>query len=220
MNRKTSTVTPIIDPLPTAIQYATVLSVIDQSIVIEVSGLSLQAKVAFSCLVQLEPDDIVMYSQHGSGLNYVLGIIERPINTKLTLDFPGDTTLKSNTGSLSILSGKSVNMMAANKISFLSDQVIHKSREAVIDYNELTARGENLQASFTTIRVFSHLMSTMAKQVIDKFKSYIRHSEESDMVKAGQMTREVSGLYSMDSKYTIMVSKKDTKIDGERIHMG
>jgi len=60
----------------------------------------------------------------------------------------------------------------------------------------------------------------MAKQVIDRFKSYIRHSEESDMVKAAQMTREVSGLYSMDSKYTIMLSKKDTKIDGERIHMG
>jgi len=63
-------------------------------------------------------------------------------------------------------------------------------------------------------------MSTMAKQVIDRFKSYIRHSENSDQVKAGQMTREVSGLYSMDSKYTIMVSKRDTKIDGERIHMG
>ncbi|NOX93210.1 MAG: DUF3540 domain-containing protein, partial [Gammaproteobacteria bacterium] len=27
-------------------------------------------------------------------------------------------------------------------------------------------------------------------------------------------------MYSMNSKYTVMVSKKDTKIDGERIHMG
>lgn len=220
MNSKASTVVPIMDPIPSAIHHATVLSVTTKEILIEVTGIPQQAKVAFSCLVQPEPDDIVMHSQHESGVYYILGIIERPDNTKMTLEFPGDTTLKNNTGSLSIMSGKSVSMLAAEKINLISNQVFHKSREAVIDYDELTARGENLQASFTYIRVFSHLISTMAKQVIDKFKSYIRHSEDSDMVKAGQMTRDVSGLYSMDSKYTILVSKKDTKIDGERIHMG
>jgi len=34
------------------------------------------------------------------------------------------------------------------------------------------------------------------------------------------MSRKVDGLYSMKSDTTLMVSKSDTKIDGERIHMG
>jgi uncharacterized protein involved in type VI secretion and phage assembly len=48
----------------------------------------------------------------------------------------------------------------------------------------------------------------------------IRHTESADQIKAGQMSHTVEDLYSMDSKYTIMVSKKDTKIDGEHIHIG
>ncbi len=40
------------------------------------------------------------------------------------------------------------------------------------------------------------------------------------MVKSGQMTRQTDGLYAMDSKHTIMNSKKSTKIDGEKILMG
>ncbi len=220
MKAENINVSPIMEPQSLTSHHATVISVTGQSVVIDLAGIPKDACIAFSCLVRPEPNDIVICSQHESGMNYILGIIERPDHSELTLDFPGDTTLKSNSGSLSLLSGKSVNMMAADKISCLSDQVIHKSRNAVVDYNELTAQGESMQASFTNIRVFSHLISTMAKQVIDKFRSYIRHCEESDMVKAGQMTRDVSGLYSMDSKYTVMVSKKDTKIDGERIHMG
>ena len=60
----------------------------------------------------------------------------------------------------------------------------------------------------------------MAKQLTERVKNYIRHTEDYDQVNAGQMTRKVDGLYAMDSRHTVMVSKKDTKIDGERIHMG
>ena len=60
----------------------------------------------------------------------------------------------------------------------------------------------------------------MARQVIEKFKSYVRGTEDYDQVNAGQMMRKAKGLYSMDSEQTIMVSRKHTKIDGERIFMG
>lgn len=220
MKAENKKVIPIVEPVAPAIYHATVLSVTDESIVIDVSGVPQTAKLAFSCLVRPEPDDIVMYSLFESGESYVLGIIERPSETGMSIDLPGDAAIQTRSGSLSMISSTSVNLFAGKKINCISDQVVHKSREAIIDYNDITAQGKSLQASFTNIRIFSELMSSMAKQVIDKFKSYIRHSEDFDQVKAGQMTREVSGLYSMDSKYTILVSKKDTKIDGERIHMG
>lgn len=60
----------------------------------------------------------------------------------------------------------------------------------------------------------------MAKQAIQKFNSYVRKSDISDQVQAAQMSRKVDGLYTMNSKHTILVSQKDTKIDGEHIHMG
>jgi len=60
----------------------------------------------------------------------------------------------------------------------------------------------------------------MAKQVVNKFMTYMRHSENFDQVKAGDMTRSIEGLYSVNTKQTIMISKNDTKIDAERIHIG
>ncbi len=220
MNKLKSKVVPIIEPVTTVTPSATVLSVVGNNIEIEINGIKQSAQVAFSCLVKPQPEDIVMFSQLDSGQYYILAIIERPVSTEMTIDLPGDATLKSNSGTISIMSSESINMIASENINCVSDQVIHKSREAVLDYRELTAKGENLQASYSNIRVFGKLLNVMAKQVINRFKSYIRNSEESDMVKASQMTRDVSGIYTMDSKYTIMVSKKDTKIDGERIHMG
>jgi hypothetical protein len=40
------------------------------------------------------------------------------------------------------------------------------------------------------------------------------------MIKAGQMTRCAEGLYAVDSDQTVMKSKKNTIIDGEKILMG
>jgi hypothetical protein len=214
-------VVPIIEPVVAVTPSATVISIdTDGNIEIEVEGGRHTAKLAFSCLVQPQPDDVVMFSKLETGQSYILGVIERPGCSDMTIALPGKSTIKSNSGSLSIISAESINMMASKNINSVSDQAIHKSREAVFDYQELIAKGENLQASYSNIRVFGNLLNVMAKQVINRFKSYIRNSEESDMVKSAQMTREVSGLYSMDTKYTIMISKKDTKIDGERIHMG
>ncbi len=220
MKVENTNVSPILEPQPSANYHAVVISVTGQSAVIDLAGIPQPASIAFSCLVRPEPDDIVIYSQLESGVNYILGIIERPHGENMIIDLSGDATLQSRSGKLSIIANTSANLMAGEKINCISDQVIHKSREAIIDYSDVTAQGKSLQASFTNIRVFSELMSSMAKQVIDKFKCYIRHSEDFDQVKAGQMTREVSGLYSMDSRHTVMVSKKDTRIDGERIHMG
>lgn len=220
MKAEYSKVMPIAEPKPSAIYNAAVSSVTNDSVVIEIAGISHQAITAFSCLVRPQPDDVVMCCRDETGVYCILGVLARPGAQSMMIDLPGDTSVRTRKGSLSVISGDSLNLFSGRKINCISDQVIHKSREAVIDYEDVTARGRNLNASFSSIRVLSDLISSMARQVIDRFRSYIRHSEEFDQVKAGQMTREVSGLYSMDSRYTIMVSKKDTKIDGERIHMG
>ena len=119
-----------------------------------------------------------------------------------------------------MLSSDSITVVATDKLNCFSDQTIHKSREAIVDYGNLTAKGSNLNASFKQVSLISNIINTIAKQVIAKAQNYIRHTEDYDQIKAGKMARNVSGLYSMNTKYTVMVSKKDTKIDGERIHMG
>jgi len=202
------------------IQNARVVSVSGKEAEIRLAGRSLAARVAFSCLVQPMPEDLVLCAKDEAGEYYVLSIIDRPGEQDMTIYFPGDAAMVAEDGVLSVAAGKSVNLASGGRLTCFSDQAVHKSREAVVDFDQLTARGENLQANFKSVLLISRMISTMAGQVIEKAKSYIRHTEDYDQVKAGQMTRKVDGLYSMDSKRTVMVSRKETKIDGERIFMG
>jgi hypothetical protein len=64
------------------------------------------------------------------------------------------------------------------------------------------------------------LFNTMVEHVIARARSYTRRTEDCDQISAGQMTRKAEGLYSQQAKYSVMVSTKDTKIDGEHIFMG
>ena len=217
---KSSKIVPLQQPDSAVVYTATVLSVSNNHCVIELSGAHYSARVIYSCLVQPITNDIVMCVQSVTGDYFITGIVEREASQSMTVSFPENVTMQSLAGSMSFLSSDSLTMAASKNFNCISDQALHKSNTAVINYDQLTASGTDLQSSFSSVRLFSEFINTVSKQALQKFKNYIRHTEESDQTKAGNMTRQVKGLYSMDSQYTILISKKDTKIDGEHIHMG
>jgi hypothetical protein len=220
MNKEFDEERIVIEPQATMLQHARVVSVSGNHALIDtLPGTVEEALVAFSCLVQPLPDDLVLCSKSESGDCYILSILERSEKKSMTLAFPGDTTIHAG-GELTAASCKSISLVAAENMNCISKQAVHKSNNAVIDYADCIAKGSALQISFNTIKTISQLMTDIVNQYIGKMKSYIRHTEKYDQIKAGQMSRKAEGVYTMDSAYTIMVSKKDTKIDGERIHMG
>ena len=219
MKNSANNVIPIHSNTKPDIMTGSVVSVVSDEININLAGDLKKAKKAFSCIIDPEPDDIIICTENNNGMIFILGIIERPNGQKMNISFPSDAQIQTIKGSLSINSNDNVTIASKN-VNFFSKKVIHKSQEAVVAYDNITANGNELQASYKTVRLISNLINTMAKQVIDRFKGYIRSTEDNDMVKAGQMTRRADGLYSMDSKHTIMNSKKSTKIDGEKILMG
>jgi hypothetical protein len=220
MNNDYNNELSVIDQQTATVQQARVVSVSGNHVLVDLQqGTIEEARVAFSCLVQPLPDDLVLCSKTVSGDFFILSILERSSLQTMTLAFPADAGIHTN-GELTVASSKSLNLVAAGNLNCISDQAVHKSNNAVIDYEECTAKGSVFQAHFKTIKTISQLTTTIIGQCIHKMKNYFRHTENYDQIKSGQMCRKTEGLYSMDSAYTVMVSKKDTKIDGERIHMG
>lgn len=219
MNNSARNVIPIHNYDEPAVQTGSVVSVEADKISINIAGNIKIAKKAFSCFIDLEPGDIIISTENNDGMVYILGIIERPDTQKMSISFPSDTNIKTDNGSLNINAPDSVVIISKN-VNCFSKRVIHKSQEAIISYDNTIANGNELQASFKTVRLISNLINTMAKQVIDKFKGYIRSTDGCDMVKAGMINRRADGLYTLDSEHTILNSKKTTKIDGEKILMG
>ncbi|MCP3941790.1 MAG: DUF3540 domain-containing protein [Desulfobacteraceae bacterium] len=219
MNQPAGKIISIHSEIESVIRTGMVVTIALDEIIIDIAGELIPARKAFSCIVDPQPDDIIMGTQNANNIFYILGIMERPNSQKMSVSFPSDTRIQVPRGNLSINSQNSVTL-ASKQINCFSKKVIHKSREAIVGYDHMTASGKELSASFTRVSFISNLITTMAKQVIDKFKGYIRSTEDSDMVKAGQVIRQTDGLYAVDSKYTMMTSKKSTRIDGEKILMG
>lgn len=201
------------------IQNGRIISIQSDGFRVEISGQTVKAEKAFSCFIEPLPQDRVICSKDESGQVYILGIIERKQTRNVVLTYPSNTDMVCEDGHLNLRSDKSLSL-ASQDLSFFSKKAVHKARTALISFDETTATGEKFQAGFKTVKFISNLIHTMAHQVIQSFQGYVRNTEDNDQVKAGQMIRQSGGMYTMDSQYTIMVSKKDTKIDGERIHMG
>lgn len=221
MNIQRENVFPLLEEKPEPmIQDATVVSVDDNGVVILLSGIEREAEVAVSCLVRPEPEDTVLCAEHKNGLCYILAILQRRGDQKMTVAFPSSVTLKADSGSILMSSRQSVTLAAGEKLACFSEEEIHKGREAVLDFKNITAQSEILRASFQTVHFISRVINTLTSYLMERVKNYVRKTENLDQISAGKMTRKVEGLYTMDSRHTVMISKKDTKIDGERIHMG
>ncbi len=219
MSNAAEKIIPIHSDTQSITRTGTVTYVISDEINVNLYGEIVKAKKMFSCLIDPEPGDRVLCSQNENGLVYIVGIIERPASRKMKLTFPSDVQIQAGQGNLNVICSDNITI-ASKEMNCFSNRVIHKSREAMICYENIIAKGTELQAGFKTVRLISNLINTMAKQVIDKFKRYVRTTEDHDMVKAGHFTRNTDGMYSVDSNHTMMKSKKTTIIDGEKILMG
>jgi hypothetical protein len=187
-----------------------VIKIQDGLIQVEYNNQVINTQKAFSCLVAPSLNDVVLFSQDQHQQSYIIAILHREEDSEMNLQLAPNTTLAS-----------------AEKLTLHSEQInqfskasLQKTHEATIEFQQGLIKGEKLHSHIRHIHSISDLISTMAKQAIQKFSSYVRKTDTSDQVQAAQMGRKVDGLYTMNSKHTIMVSQKDTKIDGEHIHMG
>ncbi|NRB81340.1 MAG: DUF3540 domain-containing protein [Saccharospirillaceae bacterium] len=206
-------------PVEQSINKATIEYANSDGVALEINGKQVFAKVSFSCLVKPEIDDIALVAGDACSGYYILSILERPDSDNMVLNFNGDTVLQSLQGSIKVCAKNDISLFSKN-INSISKQAIHKSDEAFINFDSLHATGEDANVTYGKIKIIAKALTTFARHALNKFKTYTRHTNDSDQIKAGQMSIDVKGMYNLGTQYSFMVSKKDTKIDGERIHMG
>lgn len=183
---------------------------------IEINGRTLKAKQAFSCLVEPQAGDTVLVSGAGQAL-YILAILERDTGTmRLSLAEETDICGAQN---LSLTSTESLTL-CSDRLTQLSTQQVIKSAEIIGQFDTGLVSGERMTVRIGRLQLITDWLQSMAKQAVQQFQNYTRRTEEMDKVETGNMAHSSRGLYSMNSKHTIMVSEKDTRIDGEHIHMG
>lgn len=175
------------------------------------AGATIKSKTAVSCLLQPDVGDKVLLEFDDENQAYVLAILDRETVSESSLLLPNNTRVKAK---------ESLILESEESISLASKAYSQSSESLAVKFDQAAISGKKLHSNIELLHSVSRIMSQVASQAVQKFKSYVRKTEESDQVQAAHMARQVSGLYNMQSKHTILVSEKDTKIDGEHIHMG
>lgn len=197
---------------------AQVLAVEDGGFRIRHAGGVCHAHKAFACLVQPEPGDRVLTVNGDTGETWIITIVERVDNAPTRLVAQGDLEIQAET--CRVQGRKSVALFSPGDVNLAAGNTTLESGTINARFAEATLVGKTLTSAIDVLRGFHDLVDQTAKSLFQRAGTYMRQTESLDRVKSAQMERQAQGMFNLNTKFTVLMSSKDTKIDGERIHMG
>ena len=202
------------------IEYGSVQSLVDDQFVVHSQDDIFMAKRAFSCVVNPEVGDKVMYCCDDHQQCHILAVIERPAHQNATLAFQGDIAIDSARGSLSITGKEGIQMASAESVTMVSDNINVLAKKGLINISDVAFTGEKATSHISSLSTFAKSIDTVADRLSQKLKNSFRMIEGVDQTKAGDVLTTIKNLFSLRSRQSAILAKKDIKIDAVRIHMG
>ena len=128
--------------------------------------------------------------------------------------------LKVRNGRLKITSQEGIDMASAKDIRTISEKIHLNAVSGRFSLHDLFYQGSFLNARIGRLKLFAQNVDSVMERLNQKVKRLYRTVEEFEQVTAGRVDYLVKKLLSFRSRYTVMTSKEDVKVDGERIHIG
>ncbi|MCB2185381.1 MAG: DUF3540 domain-containing protein [Deltaproteobacteria bacterium] len=177
------------------------------------------ARLAAGCLLAPRTGDTVLVAWTGPEA-YVLSVLERGAPGPDRLETTGDLELASRQGEVRISAAKGVEAVTPGKLSLTAPHMELAGLGLQIKVERVTFFGRLLQAKVAQVKLAAASVDTAVRRVTQKLGDCFRWVEGSDHLHAGQVSREVEGLYAMNTRYSIITADEDVKVDARHIHLG
>jgi hypothetical protein len=178
-----------------------------------------RASKAFSCLVQPLAGDRVALQRVDDQL-YILAILERDAEVETRLVVAGDLGISSTSGKISIRSAKDLQLSSAETLGVVGKALEITALDTRLHSINLELQGERLSSSWKEVRSVSDALHLVATTLTERFRNAFRKVDGVDQQTSANYLQQVDQTLSVRSHNAVITSRKDIKIDGERIHMG
>jgi len=202
------------------IEYGTVQGSADDRFIIQGQAGVFTAGRAFSCLVDPEPGDQVMYSRDDRHRCHILAIIERPAGQHATLSIQGDMAINSKQGKLSISGQNGLLMASPESLALVADEFDVMASKGRVSIKDVEVTGARATIHVSSLTIFAKSIDTVADRWTQRLKNSFRMIDGVDQTRAGDVLTTIKNLFSLRARQSAILAKKDIKIDAERIHMG
>jgi len=203
------------------LEPAEVLGTIDDGIEVRVAG---EARVARSAIAETASvgDEVLVAGEEDL---YVVGILRR-IGPRTIRVSPGDRVrLVDDRGALLFEYGDGYARVAAPRgdLELVAPRGAVKLRGAhgvSVAGPSLDIDAERIDAKAKRVRLRTERLESVAKTVISKAANVYTSVENLAQLLAGRVRTLVKGSCQLHARKTRIVSEKDTRIYGEKIHLG
>ena len=189
------------------------------SLMLDLDGSVIRAQAAFSCLVTPVAGDSVLVNLSGDDY-YVLAVLERNVEQDMTLAFPASVKMAAADGQIDLVAKNDINLLSTASANLVSSQINMTTAEISINSAKLTAHVTEIESHSQSAKLYSNMLSTVAKQMTQKTENLMRWVEGVETLSIGNLIQKIRHNYTSHSNQSVITARKDMRIDGERIHMG
>lgn len=176
------------------------------------------ADKAFSCMVEPQSGDKVLVSSSGN-TGYILAVLERS-DPDMTLNFPGNVELRTDAGAVQVKASDRVSISAVNRLDLVSAHCDISASRTDLTNHQLRVTSESVEAKTGSVKWFGKRLDSVVNRITQHAQYVMRNIEGVETLNAGNLLQTVRNSLSVRSNHATITSKKDMRIDGERIHMG
>lgn len=177
---------------------------------------------AMSCLVQPQIGDLVLVSiSQDSEQGYILSILERAGEASDTeMTFPGNVSITSLNGDVSIEAKSQVKLGANKKITLEAQNIESNAEKSICNSGELILSGEKLQAKYNNIYWSckdTFFVQTLKYQLHSK--NSLRQITGHEETLTGSFRQYVENNWTLHTRSTAMYADETTSIKAEMLKL-
>ncbi|MBR0651791.1 DUF3540 domain-containing protein [Roseomonas terrae] len=167
------------------------------------AGERLDARRAFSCLVDPEPGDRVLVARDHDAA-FVLAVLERRGAAPMRVALPDGSAVTAGEGRLDLSAGT----------------LVLQARQGEVMVEDLALRGAKATMRVGTATAIVEALETLAERVIGRFRRSYRFVEETEQLRARDIDQRASGHLHLKGDTATIQAGAVVKVDGHQIHLG
>ncbi|MDC3221515.1 DUF3540 domain-containing protein [Gammaproteobacteria bacterium] len=175
-------------------------------------------RVAASCLLTPQLGDHICYWHNNAGTNYIVSVLTSLDATKTAINLAADNISVEAKQELNFKSNN-IALNATNKTTQVSQELEVLANKSKFKLAVSHFIGKDSQVNVDLFKFMGkhsmHIVSLMTHQC----EKYIRQVSQMDSVKAANMLRSISKLFSLKSNNSILKAKQDMAITAKQINM-
>jgi hypothetical protein len=179
----------------------------------------ISVSLSFSCLVSPEAGDRVLLSCC-AGQSHILAIIERPNQDDMKLAFPGNVAFQAKEGSIDLLTSQRLSLTSAQAIKVTSAEFSMNSLKMNVHSEEATVSGGKATSQWREVTSIATSFNLIVDSLTQRLKNSFKMVQGVDQQSSQNLLQTIGKTFSVRARDTVIIARKDVKIDGERIHMG